>query len=453
MKRTRSWIRRATRRRRWRKDAKRTAELVREFVYLDEVSVFSLIASKDGMIATEITDTHASTLMAEASGSLAATAGAISGGAAAKTQASDTRTTQVLRKAVVQSTFRDLYQRVRGALVVAPPAEGDRPPQFRSVEELQPDESRAWVLDPSAFERGDLIELTVELEAEPLFQARTVVSTFLDIFEQDQATSGITEATAIKDAAALSRIIEKLGAGLVPLRAKARDYVIVRKPDGTELVVHRDVVAQLGTPVAVTPIYLVGVAEEGLFWKDLRTVVFGRSEYQVLARLLRPNLQRSWTPLKLVDVLARVVPQFRDLLETMNTQVLDAMIQSAASTPSTAHVAAALANYAELVADALDVELHPDEAELAALLVPPKELQAGSTVKQWRQVMEPIATHVASIARSELDPQVASNLRLLARMNYQLSPIDAAAASQPATSPTIEGDGPLLDTEIIAIYW
>jgi hypothetical protein len=442
------------RRRRWRKDAKRSAELIREFVYLDEVSVFSLLASKDGMIATEVTETHASTLMAETSASYRASGGVLRADASAKAQASDTRTTQVLRKAIVQSTFRDLYQRVRDTLVIAPAPADDRAPQIGAEHDLKPDGSRTWILDPSDFRRGQLIELTVELEAEPLFQARTVVSTFLDIFEQDQALFGIGNVAGLADAAVLSRMIEKLGAGLVPLRAKARDYVVATKADGTELIAHRDVVANLGPTVEIAPLYLVGVATESLFWKDIRSVVFARSEFQVLARVIRPDLQSSWTPLKLVDVLARVAPQFHDVLETMNSMVLDAMAQGAASTDGSAQARLVLREYADLVADAVGVELDVSDPTLLALLEPPEGLQQSSPVKQWRVAMAPVANHIAALAGTPVDPQLAANLRVLAQMKHGLSPMgDRMVPDVSSTPGTARGKVRLLDTEIIAIYW
>lgn len=442
------------RRRRWRRDAKHSAALIREFIYLDEVSVFSLLASKDGMIATEVTESHASTLMAETAGSYGASGGVIRADASAKTQASDTRTTQVLRKAVVQSTFRDLYQRVRDTLAIAPILDGDPVPKFGADDDLKPDASGTWILDPSDFQRGQLIELTVELEAEPLFQARTVVSTFLDIFEQDQALLGVGNVGGLADAAVLSRMIEKLGAGLVPLRAKARDYVVVTKPDGSELIAHKDVASNFGTTVQTVPLYLVGVASEALFWKDIRTVVFARSEFQVLARILRPDLQRSWTPLKLVDVLARIAPQFHEALETMNSMVLDAMVLGAATTEGSAQARLVLGEYADLVADTLGVELDLDDPILRALLEPPEGLKPGSPVKQWRRAMAPVANHVAALAGSALNPVVAADLRMLAQLKHGLSP-----AGRGWTPGMNSGRGPakdkhrLLDTEIIAIYW
>lgn len=450
----RNWIRRQLRRRRWRQEAKRSSQVIREFVYLDEVSVFSLLASKDGMIATEVTDSHASTLMAEASTSYGASGGVVRGDLSAKAQASDTRTTQVLRKAIVQSTFRDLYQRVRDTLVIAPVPVHDGAPTFGDADDLKPDGSGAWVLDPSELRRGRLIELTVELEAEPLFQARTVVSTFLDVFEQDQTLFGIANVSELADAAVLSRMIEKLGAGLVPLRARARDYVVVTKGDGTELIVHRDVAVNLGPTVKTTPLYLVGVATETLFWKDIRSVVFGRSEFQVLARVLRPDLQRSWTPLKLVDVLARVAPQFHEALDTMNNTVLDAMAQGATAKDGSAQARLALSEYADLIADALGVELDPGDATLPALLEPPDGLQQRSSVKEWRAAMAPIADHVSALAGTSVDPQMAAKLRVLAQMKHGLSPIEKGVGPEvDGTSGAARGKDRLLDTEIIAIYW
>lgn len=448
-------MRRRSRQRRWRRDAKRSAELIREFVYLDEVSVFSLLASKDGMIASEVTDSHASTIMSETSGSVSASGGIAGASASAKSQTSDTRTTQVLRKAIIQSTFRDLYARVLDSLAIVPASEDDKPPVISSVADLEPDGSRVWVLDPAALRRGDLIELTVELEAEPLFQARSVVSTFLDIVEKDRAMLGIENAMELAEAAALSRMIEKLGAGFVPLRARARDYAIITLPDEREMIVHRELVAHIEPSAKPTPMYLVGVAEEALFWKDIRSVVFARSEFQVLARVLRPDLQGSWTPLKLVDVLGRIAPQLHEALAVANSGVLEAMAQGAAAPKETGdQVRLVLHEYADLLADSLGTELDPHDAALALLLEPPDELRPGSSVKQWRAAMEPIAGHIASVTGTEPDRQTAARLRVLAQMKHGLGPIGAPRKPDGPTEPgVINADGRLLDTEIIAIYW
>lgn len=107
-----------------------------------------------------------------------------------------------------------------------------------------------------------------------------------------------------------------------------------------------------------------------------------------------------------------------------------------------------------MVADALGVELDAGDPTLLALLEPPEGLQQGSPVKQWRLAMAPVADHVAALAGTPVDPQVAAKLRVLAQMKHGLSPIEGrtvlAASSTPGTS---QGKSRLLDTEIIAIYW
>ena len=56
-------------RRRWRKAGRNEDEPLREFVYLDDVSVYSLVASQVGMIVTELTETQATSLQSDISGS------------------------------------------------------------------------------------------------------------------------------------------------------------------------------------------------------------------------------------------------------------------------------------------------------------------------------------------------------------------------------------------------
>jgi hypothetical protein len=66
--------------------------------------------------------------------------------------------------------------------------------------------------------------------------------------------------------------------GLVPLRASAVDYQHATIA-GRELIVHRTLLEQLlpEPELVVRPLQVVGVAEEGLFWRDRRRVLFSRA--------------------------------------------------------------------------------------------------------------------------------------------------------------------------------
>ncbi len=78
------------------------------------------------------------------------------------------------------------------------------------------------------------------------------------------------------------------------------DYEVVHI-EGREWIVHRRLLDQLaGTErPAARPLYVVGVAEQGLFWKDLSRVLFSGARFRVLVRVGQtayetPGPRSSW---------------------------------------------------------------------------------------------------------------------------------------------------------------
>ncbi|MGQ0679231.1 MAG: DUF6414 family protein [Actinomycetota bacterium] len=74
-----------------------------------------------------------------------------------------------------------------------------------------------WVVRPETLERGRLIELEVELEAEAVFRINAVVPAFLEIVHEDLKVFGVSGPVGITEARAMSRVLDKLLTGLVPL--------------------------------------------------------------------------------------------------------------------------------------------------------------------------------------------------------------------------------------------
>ena len=146
------------RRRRKRAARRHEASALREFVYLDEVSVFSLISSRLGPVATEFTATESSSLTGELTGTAGVSAGVLKSELKARSEATQTHGTQVLRKATVQATFKELYEYVEDGFVLRP-AE-TQPPDVRSARDLETalEYSRAggWVTRASELTRGQL---------------------------------------------------------------------------------------------------------------------------------------------------------------------------------------------------------------------------------------------------------------------------------------------------------
>jgi len=110
------------RRRRARKDlARRFEDLheLREFVYLDEVSVTSLLASREGGVPKEITDSQSAGFKGEVNAQADANAGVFKARLGSKWERNGSTSSQVVRQATVQTLFKLLYDLEANDLTLA----------------------------------------------------------------------------------------------------------------------------------------------------------------------------------------------------------------------------------------------------------------------------------------------------------------------------------------------
>ena len=444
-------------RHRWKKANRNHQRALREFVYLDEVSVYSLMASQVGLIVTELTETQATSLQSEVSSGVGVS-GPFKAEVGSKMQAGETQSSQVLRKAVIQTTFKQLHDTATtsGALRLGVAAEDDVP-VVRTLDDVkrlgQHDVGMYWAVDPARLRRGDLIEMDVQLEAEPIFQARAVISGMLEIIQDDPAAFGVRDLGELGQVRLVSSMLDKVLAGLVPVRSRATKYEAV-EIDGEEWLVHKAVAAQVAQlSVPARPVVLVGVAEQGLFWKDVRRVLFSDSSYYVLARLNRTGLQKSWTPVKLVDVLRDVIPDFAEVMDTMNRSVLSAMSSAVAAhqdTSPTHRVRAATVAYASLLGDGAGVVVTEDELESAGLF-DHDFTDMDVNVWDWREMLEPVTKFIEGRTGKKFDREIAADFRVAAVTEaLLLEPIAPVTTFE--TQP-VETRERFLDSEIVAVYW
>jgi len=298
--------------RRWRINAAKALRApLREFVYLDDVSVYSLLASRIGPLAAEFTDTQTTSLRNEIAGSVSGNTGLVKGDVSSRLEDTQTQTSQVLRKSTVQVAFKDLIELEEGRLAIQLPALETKPPAVRTWADLEKLIGEPlldnWVIEPATLNRGQLVEFEVELDADSIFRITSMISAMLSIIQENpevfKSLSGMLEATAV------NRILDKLLVGLIPVRGKALDYQVVDL-NGKELLLHRRMLDQLRGDGSRPshPLQVVGVTEQRLYWKDIRRVLFSRSRYRVMCRLGRDGLQDAWVPVKLLDVLGAVLP-------------------------------------------------------------------------------------------------------------------------------------------------
>jgi hypothetical protein len=455
----RSWLRRW----RWKRAVRRQNTPLREFVYLDDVSVYSLYASRRGPIATELTETEAASLQSEVTASTGISAIMGKADVGSRIQAENSRGTQVVRKSIIQTTFKELYDLERESFVLRPVDEAIERVPYKSIDDLeraaQAETSDGWLLNPTSLQRGDLVELEVELEAEPIYQAGAVISGVLDLLEDNPAMYGVQNVDELADVRAVNRMLERLLAGLVPVRGRAVDYRVV-EIGGKEWIVHRNALAQLeGTSALQTrPLFLAGVAEHSLFWKDIRRVLFTGSCYRILARLSRDGIHAAWTPIKLADVLRSVVPDVAGAIDNANSGILAAMTGAPIEDPDATRsemMRDALASYGLGLTEAMGRNLNAEEIVQVAALDRhgPESLRSVATRRQaFAQVTRFVEDHLGLA----VDPTTAANCRTAALIEAGFTLDGQVATLLPAVEPgqpSTQTDERFLDSELVAIYW
>jgi len=453
------------RKHRRRRASKRDKAPLREFVYLDEVSVYSLIASRLGPVAKEFTQTETSSLQGELAATLGANVVGIGKGeGSARGAVTRTQGSQVLRKSIVQATFKELYELESESMAMCPMSEDRQPPGLRNLVELETacegSGNADWILDPSTLHRGQLLEVEAELEAEAIFRVSSVVSSFLEIFDENPALFGADAYRRFAQAKSVERILAKLLVGLVPIRGRVLDYEAATLA-GRQWIIHRRLLDQLpdAERPPTTPLHVVGVAEQSLFWKDIRRILFSNARFRILARLAEDGLQLSWTPVKLAQVLQSVAPDIADQLNAAGSGALAAMATAGPPPQSEEQkrrmMKEALVAYGQMLARHYGREVTAEDLSRVGL---PSEQHCAShgSLQKRREAFEAIAAFVLESLGIQRESVVVAQYRaaalgdagldLLGRPMPLMSPLDASSSGTRA-------DERFLDVEFIAIYW
>ncbi|MCY4516140.1 MAG: hypothetical protein OXB99_02745 [Acidimicrobiaceae bacterium] len=457
-KRIRAW----RRRRGHAREAKEHLGTRREFVYLDEVSVCSLLASRKGTIATEFTDSQTASFNSELGGSMGGGFGVTKAEVRSRLATGQSRTSQVLRKATVQTSFKELYDLERPELGFAG-RDALRTPKARSGSGLEQDLDRhissGQIITPQALHRGDIIEVAVVLEADPIFRVNAIITTIREILEENLQLFSAENVGQLAEMRSVGRLLESLLADLVPIRGTLVDFRVA-EIGGREWIVHRDLFDQLDEPgdAALCDVVVVGVAERDLFWKDIRRVLFSGSRFTVFCRLGGEGLQDQWRPIKLMDVLHDIHPVFGEQIGDLGEAALHAMEVAAdasqqSHSPSGQGEDALLWRYVTMLA-----ECHgqvPDPAEVADM-VATVERPTGwtETVDERRSVLAEATGRVDSAFGVTTTPESACHLRVAATLDAGFGFQSSAGSQAPISPSTNVGDAVrFLDAEFIAIYW
>jgi hypothetical protein len=303
--------------------------------------------------------------------------------------------------------------------------------------------------------RGDLIEIEVELAADPIFKMSTLISEFLGMSESIPELAKIANVTQqLKEAGPMNRLLQHLLAGLIPLRSVAVDYCAVRM--GTnEFIVHKNAMKDL--EIESFPLEIVGVTEHLSYWKDIRRVLFSSGQFTMLCRVARDGVHQAWTPVKLVDLFNMVTPEFGIHINSIGEINMAQPVAQLPQPNEQKELEKALKVFANKYL-LLTGNTLPDVEENTAVFI--GELMSTANAKSLtgrNEAFRELSTHLKKSGLT-LDPEQILELRKEARKETNFELFDKQNLPAPASFPEripekdhIEHR--LIDTEVIAIYW
>ena len=434
---------------------------LREFVYLDDVSVYSILASRKGAIDDVFTETQTASLSSDVGTSLGVGFPGTQAKIGSRLQTAQGQGSQVVRKATIQTSFKQLYELESPSLAFRP-ADNDQMPSVKTVSDLaallNSRDKGNWLIDPANIHRGQLLEVEVKLQADPIFRIASVMTTMHDLIGDNKLLfENTVNLQQLRQIGEMSQMLEDLMVGLVPIRALLVDYVSVPIGD-RDVLVHQDLLNQIPTQdcLETSPVSLVGVAEHNLFWKDIRRVLFGDGQYTVFCRLATAGLSNRWRPVKLADVLGDLVPHFDELISQASEQASIAMRTAAdqslsGTDPGNSVSEKVIDEYSGLLVQHHQGTQSPD----IKALIPANDDWLGS-VDDRRRVLTQVTDHIESALGVTTSGDVAYNLRLEAMrrtgVETTLPTPTLTAPVQPVRAST-GNEEKFLDAEIIAIYW
>lgn len=425
-----------------------TAGSLREFVYLDEVSVYSLTSAPDMPPPTAMTESADSTkgevLNAQAEGGAPLLAKA---NIKAELNSSRTNGLQVQRQFNIQSQFARLHGMYHPTFLLtasgaAPSTKGET--SLSSA--LQELERSHRAVRSASLTRGALAETRVSLRAHRTFDVTAFMQLMTGLVKKYPQLLQVEDSAAIRTAMDGSDFLAELMEDLVPIEGHSTSHAIVTDPAGDLWVADIAALEAIYAGSLVKEqLRVVGVAEAASFWKDTRRILHAEAEFDVLGRVSRTGLQQDWTPVKMIETFRRVVGSAAngviaavDGLEDLSEQRSPEVEPTVALVVAGARLGLGLADHHGVPPTGLSPEL------LASLM-------QGGTLEAKLATLSGVADEFyAAHEGLHRDHDVVGLLRQEAwRSAHALAD---RQAGEPASGPAA-AKPPVLELEFIAMYW
>ncbi|MCT9819836.1 hypothetical protein N3K63_05985 [Microbacterium sp. W1N] len=409
---------------------------IREFIYLDETGVESMLAAVDGEILVQTTNST--------SRSREFTAGATMPGDSAfgATEVSTglklgrTRAQEETRKSVAQSAFARFRSKNHQSFVLR------HAPTYRWLAKRRLD-----ALDQSALRkygagvkvsdlrRGDLIELEVTLAAADSYQVRTAINAVADVVNSFPELLPLEQREVFRQVRPLTALIDNLNGEAVPVVAMLPNLRLVTIGGEDWLTV---------TPGESSDVVeLHAVTMPNWFWGDLGRTLFQSRRYTVLCRIIDPELRPESASSYVGAILNVVHPQLAATVDNIGPMMMGALRQGT-ERGATGRPSEWLSAYADGVAELTGSEaVRPDLSEMPTIDV--RQMPMAKQLDLFGAVDQHYGIEGGAMA------QELSTLRNDVRDRFGLWPW---SESTPAAAPKKLGAAvSRLDVELIAAYW
>lgn len=449
--------------RRWRNRPKRkkiadprpepTKEDLREFVYLDEVSLRSLLSSLRGDLRDGLSEQTADEIQVEAATNLEATNALVgTAGVSSRFQTTNSSTIQTSRKATVQSWFRD-FRAIKGLRLIEVAEAQSSAVDLNAL--LTTTDKSLFAADED-LRRGELVEFRVRLSADPVYRLSTMVTEFTGMagdFPDMFAAGNAHE--SLKQVQPVNKILERLLAGLIPIRATAVDYSVITIK-GSKYVVHNDLIR--GLKVKREPLQIVGLTEHLAYWKDLRRVLFSDAEFTVIGRVSRSGLHSSWTPVKLADMFQELVPDLVGQINAAGRIPIPSTETVMAEDPNSTKLSKALELYVDAFLADTDKKLTKSQQSALASEIATLSDRSGSASDQrsaFAHTNARLHELTGAKVKSKRDLELREQARIVSGLPLfpMMGPSTLVSTVSQVATPSDTDVEHLIDTEIIAIYW
>ncbi|ELY62153.1 DUF6414 family protein [Natronococcus jeotgali] len=413
---------------------------LKEFVYLDQTALISLLSSTTGGITQQKTSSQKQRISSSITGSL--------GPIGASVGEEEQKSTETVQKYVIQSNFKELYEIRKKDLAIS------------DYVDLQPDVDAAAIENADTetlkqesspeiqtLSRGDLIEVDATLSSSDIYEYFQVFDAFEDIvesfsteeeFQQQLREQGVST----DEIAMILELMEILMAGLVPIECKVSNYGVYGEDQN--IIVDKNWANE--RDIDFDEFYLAGFIDEDNLWQEPSRILFSENEFTVYGRLDSPAPGKNWSPLKLVNILDSVFPDIAHEVENLPS----AFDEPKASETASNSFETTVQDYLEMLEIQADNSF-PDGAINDAIDSLEDPIVAESYEEEEEILQEAEEALENELPGEGLDEYLENIPRV--RANFLESRSGNSESFNESSTSEDGGDKIFLETNFIAVYW